>query len=172
MANELERLVVALAGRRSRRTWSPEGPTCEVTSSGKFWKINFILGSSCISFASCGWAALQAGHSKSPNSTMVTAASAGPWVRPAGRLQNCTSGGKWLGAKRNHVAGQSEFLVGRHEHAKNLLSLRRIEDRGDFSESRSLGWLDAQRFSKSSPGSSRTSASGTNRRLLRSVLRR
>src|ERR1035438_4127489 len=56
--------------------------------------MSLALGSSCISFVMLGCAALQAGHSKSPNSTIVTAASVAPCTGPLAAFNSALAAAK------------------------------------------------------------------------------
>src|SRR5450755_1053891 len=75
--------TASLFSRPTQSTYfAPNSDHLWIDSSGKFWKTSLAFGSSCTSLLMLGWAALQAGHSRSPNSTMVTAASDAPWTGP------------------------------------------------------------------------------------------
>ena len=132
-------------GRRSRHTPRPWRPSC--ASPGENSEIlKRALGSAATSASMVGCAALQAGHCRSPNSTMVTGASgAAPGAGDA-LLEPFFRGIKRLGAERNNFAEQGVLAIGRDVEAALLLALRAGENDGDLGQFRDGRRLDAGDF--------------------------
>ena len=83
-----------------------------------------------------GCAALQAGHCRSPNSTIVTGASLGPRVGAGDSLlQSLLRRIEGLRAERNNLADEGVLAVGRDVEACQLLALLAGENDGDFRQS-------------------------------------
>ena len=121
--DELPRRVVVRPAQAVHVLRASQRPLVNLRPAGKFWNTSRALGSSCISLVMFGCAALHAGHSRSPNSTMVMAASFGPCEGPLTPFSCSRVVGKRIGAERHQVAGEGMLLVGGHIDARHLLTL-------------------------------------------------